>query len=291
MATSLRTIQEFFASTVMSPLVDGDTNNEHEREIEKIIKPNDRLTSLERIQLYNRQYWYRIIDSFEEDFPGVQAFLGSELFREITIDYIATYPSRSYTLRHLGQDFEKYLRESKLITSKQRDIALELAQIEWAHMKTFEAGELTPASASDLVAVDPNNLYLKLQPHVILLKLSYPFDEFLIDLRRKEREYSEAARFQRTETAPKTKAKLPKKKETWLAVHRHDFTIFYKPLDKHSFLLLQKIGEGSSLGEACEAAAASMRKSRISSEEIPQKIMSWFSEWGTLGWLSVSNEF
>ena len=34
------------------------------------IKPNDRLTSFERLEIYNRQYWYRLKDCFYDDYPG-----------------------------------------------------------------------------------------------------------------------------------------------------------------------------------------------------------------------------
>ena len=37
----------------------------------ELVKPNDRLTSTERLNIYHRQYWYRILDSFNEDFPGL----------------------------------------------------------------------------------------------------------------------------------------------------------------------------------------------------------------------------
>ena len=36
----------------------------------KFIKPNDRLTSFERLEIYNRQYWFRVLSSMVEDFPG-----------------------------------------------------------------------------------------------------------------------------------------------------------------------------------------------------------------------------
>ncbi len=40
--------------------------------IAEFIKPNDRLTSLERIELYNKQYWFRLLDCLYDDFPGLR---------------------------------------------------------------------------------------------------------------------------------------------------------------------------------------------------------------------------
>jgi hypothetical protein len=36
----------------------------------EFIKPNNRLTSLERLEIYSRSYWFRILDSLYDDFPG-----------------------------------------------------------------------------------------------------------------------------------------------------------------------------------------------------------------------------
>ena len=48
------------------------TDNRDMRKVTaEFIKPNDRLTSSERIETYNRQYWFRLIDSFYDDFPGL----------------------------------------------------------------------------------------------------------------------------------------------------------------------------------------------------------------------------
>ena len=37
------------------------------------IKPNDRLSSFERLEIYNRQYWFRVLDCLYDDYPGLRA--------------------------------------------------------------------------------------------------------------------------------------------------------------------------------------------------------------------------
>ena len=34
------------------------------------IKPNDRLSSFERLEIYNCQYWFRVLDCLYDDYPG-----------------------------------------------------------------------------------------------------------------------------------------------------------------------------------------------------------------------------
>ena len=43
----------------------------------RYIKPNDRLTSFERLEIYNRQYWYRLLGALAEDFPALRAVVGA----------------------------------------------------------------------------------------------------------------------------------------------------------------------------------------------------------------------
>ena len=63
------------AADVMSPLTKQD-GIAKENQAVTYVKPNDRLTSAERLEIYNRSYWYRILDSLREDFPGLRAVVG-----------------------------------------------------------------------------------------------------------------------------------------------------------------------------------------------------------------------
>ena len=54
----------------------------------EFIKPNDRLTSFARLEIYNRMYWFRIIDSLYEDAPGLRAALGERKFSRLAVAYL-----------------------------------------------------------------------------------------------------------------------------------------------------------------------------------------------------------
>ena len=49
----------------------------------EFIKPNDRLSSFERLEIYNRQYWFRLLDCLYEDYPGLLAVLGEKRFLRV----------------------------------------------------------------------------------------------------------------------------------------------------------------------------------------------------------------
>jgi hypothetical protein len=63
------------------------------------IKPNDRLTALERIEIYNRMYWFRVLDCLYDDCPGLRAVLGVQKFMRV---YVAVH-------RHDNQIYFKRL--------------------------------------------------------------------------------------------------------------------------------------------------------------------------------------
>src|SRR5436309_2214997 len=103
----------------MRPLtLDGKSTTEI---AEKVIKPNDRLTSVERLEIYNRVYWFRILSSLADDFPGLRGVVGQRAFDKILMAYLTDMPSESFTLRNLGSRLEQWLRSHpKFISKKER---------------------------------------------------------------------------------------------------------------------------------------------------------------------------
>ena len=47
-----------------------------------LIKPNDRLTSFERLEIYNQQYWFRILASLSRGFPRTARHVGRAEIRK-----------------------------------------------------------------------------------------------------------------------------------------------------------------------------------------------------------------
>src|SRR5271167_3703224 len=107
-AADTKLLQKLAASLIMRPLNahwktrrDWTDGRPTQNIAADFIKPNDRLSSLERIEIYNRQYWFRLIDCLYDDFPGLHAVMGQTRFSKFLRAYLATHPSRSFTLRNL----------------------------------------------------------------------------------------------------------------------------------------------------------------------------------------------
>src|SRR5580704_13536505 len=116
---NLLNIQRRMARAVMTPLTPSERmrgtapdGRSLRKVAAEIIKPNDRLTSFERLEIYNRQYWFRVLSAFAEDFPGLRAVLGERCFDATAKAYINDCPSRSFTLRNLGSKLEVWLRKN-----------------------------------------------------------------------------------------------------------------------------------------------------------------------------------
>src|ERR1700744_3613410 len=108
---TLLELQRRMAAAIMAPL--GRDDKQSRKTNVDYIKPNDRLKSIERLEIYSRSYWYRLIDSMFEDFPGLLAVLGMRAFNKLVRAYLADCPSQSYTLRDLGGRLPEWLRRNK----------------------------------------------------------------------------------------------------------------------------------------------------------------------------------
>jgi hypothetical protein len=125
----LEELQRRVAGAVMSPF-----NSSIAAEARKLVKRNDRLTATERLEIYHRQYWYRILDSFNEDFPGLCAVLGDRAFQRLANAYLAECPSQSFTLRNLGSRLEAWLMAHPEFTGQKLALAIDMIRLEWAHI-------------------------------------------------------------------------------------------------------------------------------------------------------------
>src|SRR5207237_4606117 len=107
----------------------------------KFIKPNDRLTSFERLQIYNQQYWWRLLASFSEDYPGLRAVIGQRKFDRLATAYIEACGSTSWTMRNLGRQLETFLRTHPELIAPHERLALDVARVEWARVLAFDDPE------------------------------------------------------------------------------------------------------------------------------------------------------
>ncbi len=251
----------------------------------QIAKPNDRLTSFERLEIYSRMYWFRVLDSLYEDCPGLRAVLGQPRFMKLIEAYLVKYPSRSFTLRNLPSRLARFIREEPSWTQPYTALCYDLACFEWARIEVFDSAALPVFTLNDLLTADPAKLKLNLQPYLQLLQLDYPVDEFILAVKqRDELSRSDSSNTALTKTARKPisrKVARPNPEPTHVAVHRMDSTIYFKRLDPAAHRILRAIQRGKTLAQALAAGLSGTKKS---GEDLAGKIQDWFRTWMELGW-------
>lgn len=248
------------------------------------IKPNDRLTSLERLEIYNRQYWFRLLDCLWDDYPGLRTVLGPARFEKLRIAYLNEYPSRSFTLRNLGSRLVEFLNEHPHYAAPHQKLCLDLAQFEWAQVVAFDSLALPPLSVDDLLGKDPATLRLDLQPHLTLLELDYPLDDFVLAIKKDAAMRGEASNAveEHARISTRRRARIPRRQKIFLAVHRHENSVYYKRLEPAAYRILTALRDGSTVADACSAAFET--KADVEGG-LADRIQSWFAAWSEISWL------
>jgi hypothetical protein len=284
---ALLELRRQMAKAVMQPLTSSETmrkrNSRHQlltKLASSFISPNDRLTSFERLAIYNRQYWFRLMYALSEDFPGLQAILGARRFRALAKAYLTECPSRSFTLRDLGSRLSLWLELNLGLRRPYERLARDMVNLEWAHIEAFDGAEWPALKPEDLTSAGPE-LRLTLQPHITLLELEYPVDDILVAVRKGRRFCTATSGDGRCAPIKDTK---PAK--VFLAVHRDGFSVHCSRLERKAFLLLSSIQDGNSFPEALDFAFAG---SGIREVVQARQIERWFGMWMSMSWFCESN--
>jgi hypothetical protein len=288
-AMSLAQLQREMARAVLMPLTrDEDMQRESPdgRPMEQVaasfIAPNSRLSSFERLEIYNRQYWYRVLGALAEDFPALRSVIGARAFEAMSVAYLSEHPSRSFSLRNLGSHLVEWLKKNPHFAGRRARLAEDVVRIEWAFVEAFDGAEREPLTLEQISTLDAGSR-LELQPHLRLVALEFPVDELVLNLHRNEKRQATEAGVRHEEEAH-APAKLPplRRKATWLAAHRVDFSVYYLRLQRGEFLTLAAIQAGVPLAQAIETGVTS---SRVPSGKRPLLVRQWFTSWSELGWI------
>ncbi len=287
--SALLDLQRRVAKVVMQPLARGDrmrrrspSGESVNAEAEALVKPNSLLSSFERLEIYNRQYWFRVLSCLSEDFPGLRAIVGASKFDGLAREYLAACPSESFTLRNLGSRLEQWLQLNPAFIQPRQALALDMVRLEWAHIEAFDGAyepSLTPAD----IESDTSDAGFHLQPYIRLLELNYPVDDLLIEIHNYEGETdtsSNSARLHQLRRRVR-QYQQPAPERIYLAVHRADNSIYYKRLAPEAFRMLKALKDRLSFEASFEVA---FENSAMSEEERVIALQNWFANWAELGW-------
>jgi hypothetical protein len=221
-----------------------------------LIAPSASMEPLERLEVYHRQYWYRLLDSIAEDFPGLRLLLGDEPFWRLMEAYIEAVPSKSFTLRHLGCALPDFIAENPSFADRPVH-AEEIASLEVALFETEEAAERAPVEGADL-----QNTRVSLQPHVKLLALRTPADEIC----RRAGEERSRGLLQAPTSVPRRFA----------VIYREGGSARVERVPRAAFRILEAVEETGSIDAAMERVSHGPWRLRARDAA---RVRDWFSTW------------
>jgi hypothetical protein len=286
---NLEALQRAMAAAVLQPLTADESMRERAADgramaevAASFIAPNSRLNAFERLEIYNRQYWLRVLGALAEDFPALRAVVGGARFHALSVAYLSEHPSRSFTLRNLGSKLVEWLSAHPKFAGRRHALAVDVAQIEWAFVEAFDSAERAPLTLKQIAALGGASR-LALQPHLQLMALHYAADELVLGLHQRERKLTSEAGVEQDEEDP-APIKLTKlrRRATWLAAHRIDFSVYYRRLEHEEFLTLDALRQGRALDEALDLGFAG---SAIPEKRRAACVQEWFGTWAELGWI------
>jgi Putative DNA-binding domain len=167
--------------------------------VNDVVEAKRGVSAERRMDIYASGYVLRLLECMKCDFPGLQAFMGEQLFDLFAKAYIVSLPPQSWSLYHLSERFPPFLRDTEPPTENTGELQQILAQLP-AEIAAFERtrAELGGAKGTEELPgfngphlFDPipylvGEIPLAVSPALRLLKQKFPLNEFLTRLEKGE---------------------------------------------------------------------------------------------------------
>lgn len=145
---SLREVQlGFWRSIAEHP---GCSRSDFDSRLAAEVRPDARLDSTGRIQVYADAYFLRLRDVLIEDFPTVARVMGRESFERLARNYLEVFPSKHPSVRHLGRAMAELIEGRSDVPP----YLGALARLEWAMIDAFDAPDSSPLTAQSLREIE-----------------------------------------------------------------------------------------------------------------------------------------
>lgn len=240
-------------------------------EAEDFILPAIKLTSAQRIQIYSQQYWWRLLSILHKNFPALTRLFGYADFNQtIGMPFLATYPSRHWSLAQLGHQLSDWI--DQYYQAKDKALVMATAEVDWAYQSIFFA----PPPSFLPPSMDLLSKKLALQSHLKLF--CFPFDIFSLRaaLLKEEVEFWLESDFP-----------VMSKERTYFFILFRTWQnqILYKEVEEAQWVFLDLISKGSSINEICDNMEKREKKVR---EDAETSLDRWIQEWINERWLMLS---
>jgi hypothetical protein len=258
-AVGLAPLQEWMQAVVTHHGDVYEAADEGSIGVETVILPSATLQPIQRVGIYHGMYMLRMIEALGVDYGALAHILGEEKFEELVRGYVLRFPSRSYTLNRLGDALPEFIASSKM----RRHVFLrDLASLELAMTQVFDEAETEPLPGDAISSIAPEQIAdARIVPIPALRLVAADYD------------VNEAFQDWREERTIK-----PRRRKTWIAVHRRDYGVFRMPLTREAFTFLGFLKAGETIGSAITMFHGRFRR-------LPEQdeLFTWFRDWSAAG--------
>lgn len=224
---------------------------------------SEKLAVSERLGIYQNAYRSRLVEALGKDYPVVQALLGEAGFTTLCHAYIDVHPSRSFSLRWLGQSMASFLSNPDYPPHLP-----ELARFEWAMVGAFDAADVVVAKEADLTSIPPEAWpALKLRFHPSMHTVSCYWNVLAL-----WRAVQDKTPLPDPVALPQPLAHL---------VWREHLTTRYRTLEVDETDAMEGVARGDSFAALCERLTR-----RHADEAVPLRAVSLLKRWLTEGLIS-----
>ena len=204
-----------------------------------LVREDERLSAVERLDIYADMYFYRIRDCLKEDFVALCAVVGEAAFHNLITDYLLVHPPSHFSLRYVGQHLPAFVSSHAL--GQQWPYLADLAALEWSILEAFDAPDAAPLAAAALAAVPQQrwaDLRFTLTPSLRLLDVGWPVHEIWRQTQAGEGPVE------------------PQPAATCLRVWRQEWRVFHRQTDAAEAAALRAVQQEAAFAEVCERIAA-----------------------------------
>lgn len=267
----LHDLQKWFARIIALPIQNTEEyglpslDKKLAKEALLHMKDGPKLSAVQRVAIYNQQYWFRLLSTMQDIFPFMLRLFGFEAFaEEIATPYLLAHPPSHWSLNELGNKLPLWIEKN--YHEKDKRLILEAAVLDEAYDRLFFAGHLPHIGKM----LPGKKLYL--QTSLSLFHLSSNVFSLRKALLKETPEYWQENDFPKISWGPKR----------YFVLYREPLgDIVFKKIEAGQYLLLQAFQKGATLEEVITKVI-----DRIDSKGIEDKMKKWFYDWVKKGFLS-----
>lgn len=272
----LADMQADFAQSIRTPLlIDQDDYayqvDHYAAAVVADMLPSERFSGLQRLAIYNQQYWFRLLTILQKEFPLTRRRMGMVTFNRFATAYLDRFPSQHPELHFLWQFIDEFME-------------LEHA---WATPAMRQAVALDRIYADVFFAIDQRDFdgrTVSAEQVGALLSRPLPFQSawYLY-----QEDWNNVHQRQLALRDPDDERPLVKQRQRgyWAIYRSNQHGIGEESLDALQYRLLTDLHAGQSLTEVCAAIEGEGDEAVI--ERLGREIGGWFQRWGQLGWFAA----